>query len=373
MKVLFISSWYPNKLEPTNGNFVQRHAEAVALQHHVEVLHAIGDPNQKEKFLFDEKVINGLKTLIVYYRNTKNPLINFRRRMKAYKLGFQNMQKPDIVHANVMHNNMLFAVHLKKKYKIPYVVTEHWTAFQENATDSSGYFGKSIAKRIATNANHILPVCDRLKRGIRSMGVKTPISIVPNVVDTDIFSKRKIESRPTQFLHISSLTYMKNIPAILETFLKLHNAGYNFRLSIGGDGDIKPILEFIKKNNLDSKISVFGTLSHTEVAAKMQASDAFILFSRYENQPCVINESMSVGLFVFSSDVGGISEFFPEKFGVLIPKENNDIFYASLTQYLDNKLETASIEEMHTYAVQTFGKESISNQFTKIYNECFNP
>ena len=53
MKILFISSWFPNKLEPTNGNFVQRHAEAVALKHDVEILHTIGDFNQKETFVFD--------------------------------------------------------------------------------------------------------------------------------------------------------------------------------------------------------------------------------------------------------------------------------------------------------------------------------
>ncbi|MBC7555687.1 MAG: hypothetical protein H7195_01860, partial [Chryseobacterium sp.] len=42
-KILFISAWFPNKLEPTNGNFVQRHAEASALYNNVEILHAVGD------------------------------------------------------------------------------------------------------------------------------------------------------------------------------------------------------------------------------------------------------------------------------------------------------------------------------------------
>ena len=97
---------FPNKLEPTNGNFVQRHAEAVSLLHDVEVLHAIGDFNQKEKFVFDDEMINGIRTLIVYYKNSKNPLQNFLRRMKAYQLGFKKMQKPDLVHGNVLHNNM---------------------------------------------------------------------------------------------------------------------------------------------------------------------------------------------------------------------------------------------------------------------------
>ena len=84
-KILFISSWYPNKLEPTNGNFVQRHAEAVSTLHDVEILHAIGDRAQQEKFIFDDKIINSLRTLIVYYKQTQNPVLNFVRRMQAYK------------------------------------------------------------------------------------------------------------------------------------------------------------------------------------------------------------------------------------------------------------------------------------------------
>lgn len=369
MKVLFISSWFPNKIEPTNGNFVQRHAEATALLNDVEILHSIGDFNQKETYILDDNIINGIRTLVVYYKNSRNPVQNFYRRMKAYKMGFSKMKKPDVVHANVMHNSMLFAVYLKKKFKIPYVITEHWTAFQENASDSLGFVGNFIAKIIGNNASKILPVCERLERGIRNNGVKTPIEIIPNVVDTDVFKLRNEDGKRAKFLHISSLTYMKNIPAILDVFLKLHKNGYDFELSIGGDGDTKPIADFVNSNNLSHKIKFFGTLSHAEVANKMRDHDAFVLFSRYENQPCVISESMSCGLFVFSSDVGGISEFFPDKFGVLIEKEDSEGLYKAVENYLQYKTEVAPVDEMHDYALKTFGKKAISEKFDKNYRE----
>ena len=371
MKILFISSWFPSKVEPTNGNFVQRHAEASALFNEVEVLHAIGDFEQKEIYTVDDQIINGIRTLIVYYKNSRNPVQNFYRRMKSYQLGFSKMKKPDVVHANVMHNSMLFAVYLKKKFNIPFVITEHWTAFQENASDSLSFVGNYIARVIGNNASKILPVCERLERGIRNNGVKTRIEIIPNVVDTDVFKLRNNDGKRAKFLHISSLTYMKNIPAILDVFLKLHKNGYEFELSIGGDGDTKPIVDFINKNNLSTKINVFGTLTHQEVAGKMREHDAFVLFSRYENQPCVISESMSSGLFVFSSDVGGISEFFPEKFGVLVEKENSEQLYKSIESYLLNKIEVAESEKMHDYAVKTFGKRAIAEKFDKNYREIF--
>ena len=66
-KILFISSWFPNKLEPTNGNFVQRHAEAVARLHDVEILHSIGDATQKQTYIFDDQISNGIRILIACY------------------------------------------------------------------------------------------------------------------------------------------------------------------------------------------------------------------------------------------------------------------------------------------------------------------
>jgi len=43
INVLFVSSWYPTRDKPTAGNFVQKHAEAVALYASVDVLHVAFD------------------------------------------------------------------------------------------------------------------------------------------------------------------------------------------------------------------------------------------------------------------------------------------------------------------------------------------
>ena len=39
MKVLWLASWYPDEYEPTNGDFVQRHAKAVSQLINVDVIH----------------------------------------------------------------------------------------------------------------------------------------------------------------------------------------------------------------------------------------------------------------------------------------------------------------------------------------------
>ena len=367
-KILFISSWFPNKLEPTNGNFVQRHAEAVSLLHDVEVLHAIGDFNQKEKFVFDDEMINGIRTLIVYYKNSKNPLQNFLRRMKAYQLGFKKIQKPDLVHGNVLHNNLLFAVYLKKKFGIPFVVTEHWTALREINRNKLPFQKKLIAKFIGNQSSMLLPVSKDLEKGLKSLPIKTKMKVVPNVVDDTVFKPKTSENEKITFIHVSSLIPRKNPEKIIEAAINLWEKGFDLNLKIGGDGDIKPLMNQIEKSSFRDKIEIFGELTISEVAEKMKNADCFILFSDDENQPCVIAESFASGIKVISTNVGGISEFFPDNFGILLEKVDVKLLEEAMIKVLNSELNSSKKEISH-YAEQTFSKQKIAEKFSEIYNQ----
>ena len=368
MKILFISSWFPNKLEPTNGNFVQRHAEAVALKHDVEILHTIGDFNQKETFVFDDKIINGIRTFVIYYKNSKNPIQNFLRRMKAYKMGFSKMQKPELVHANVLHNNMLFAVYLKKKYKIPFVISEHWTALQEENLGRTSANIKRIAKFIAKHADYIFPVSENLKNSLKMLGIKTRMKVISNVVNTDVFRIRQTDgNKSTKFLHVSSLIPRKRPDKIIETVHQLKVNGYDVSLEIGGDGDTATLRRLVQKLNAEEYISIFDEISYEEVAEKMQASDCFILFSDNETQGCVILESYACGKPVIATAVGGVPEFIKPGLGVLIEKANEQELYQSMQNFIENKITFNKPQVLRDFVIDNFSKDIISNQFTEVY------
>ncbi|MEY8758003.1 glycosyltransferase [Chryseobacterium tongliaoense] len=371
MKVLFISSWFPNKLEPTNGNFVQRHAEAVSLLHDVEILHAIGDFNQKEKFIFDDQEINGLRTLIIYYKNSKNPALNFLMRMKAYQLGFSKMNKPDLVHANVLHNNMLFAVYLKKKFGIPFVVTEHWTAFQEENLHKTSSNIKRIARYIARNAGYIFPVSNNLKESLKLLGITTPMKVISNVVDTEVFTIKPGAQHQgsIRFLHVSSLIPRKRPKDIIKAVHALHENGYQVSLEIGGDGDTESLIDLIKEIGAEDYIKVFGMISYQEVAEKMQNSDYFILFSENETQGCVILESYACGKPVISTKVGGAAEFIIDGLGVGIEKNNTDQLYTTLENICKNGYSFKDENQIREFAVAGYSREAIAKQFTDIYHQ----
>jgi glycosyltransferase involved in cell wall biosynthesis len=367
--ILFISSWFPNKIEPTNGNFVQRHAEAVSLVHNVEILHTIGDFDQDEKYLFDDRLINGIRTLIVYYKNSKNPVKNFFRRMKAYNKGFSKLQKPDLVHANILHNNMLFAVYLKKKYKIPFVVTEHWTALRKINAEITSKIIKQTAVIIGNQAEFILPVSNDLLLGLKDLGIKSKMMVVPNVVNTQLFIPQRKADTEFTFIHVSNLIPRKNPEKILDVALNLLDKGFVFRFQLGGDGNdeiLNKLRNKVENSKFSDKIKVFGIQTLNEIADRMGSSNCFILFSEDENQPCVIAESFASEIKVISTNVGGIGEFFPDNAGILLKKVDEAELYSAMVRMLKHD-RNDDLSFLSQYAKDTFSQEMIAMKFSAIY------
>lgn len=367
-KILFISSWFPNKLEPTNGNFVQRHAEAVSLLHDVEILHAIGDSKQNQTYLFDDQIINGIRTLLVYYQNSKNPLLNFSRRIKAYKKGFSKMQTPDLVHGNILYKSMLFAVYLKKKFKIPFVISEHWSGFLEINKKNLSVAELFFAKLIARNAEFILPVSCYLENDLKKIVVSQKMKVIGNVVDTKIFHLKKKQNKEFTFLHISNLIPLKNPDKIVAAAIRLRKEFSNFHLQIGGDGDVNSLKKRIYQNDAQTFISTFPMLTLKGVAMKMQQSDCFILFSNYENFPCVLLESLSTGTPVITTKVGGIPEVINATNGLLISNSEAEL-YEAMKNVLLGKENFDIPEKLHQYIDQHFSMEKIAYKFDEIYQQ----
>jgi hypothetical protein len=139
--VLFISSWYPSKEHPTLGNFVQRHAEAINPFVNLFVVYVTSSSTIDKEFEITHSQINGVNTTIVYYKKvtSKTPFFSSYKKLKRYRIGYElgieevmrkhRIKKFDITHCNVTFPVGLIALDLKKKFNLPYVLTEHWTLF----------------------------------------------------------------------------------------------------------------------------------------------------------------------------------------------------------------------------------------------------
>ena len=368
LHILFLNSWYPSRVLPINGDFIQRHAEAVSLQHHVTSLHIITDPNCKQSIEIDKKDINGINTFIGYIKQTHNPILKGYLFFRAFKNILKEIGHIDLVHLNVLYPFGIFALYLKWFRKKPFIISEHWTGYQTHSNNKVSLIQKFTSNIITKNANYVCPVSKNLENSMVLKGLDGNYKVVPNVVDTETFvPKENVNDRFT-ILHVSSMVNVhKNVEGILNVVSQLKESIPNFQLYLIGNSS-NTYNSLITDLSLSQNVIVIDQIDHSRIAHYMQQSDIFILFSNYENLPCVILESFSCGLPVISTNVGGIAEYFPDNFGQLIPKNDNNALLKAITSYHNADAKHSKIK-MHEYAKSNFSPAIICNNFTELYNK----
>jgi glycosyltransferase involved in cell wall biosynthesis len=370
LHVLFLSSWFPSKTHPTLGNFVQRHAEAVALFANITVLY-LSKNSHTNTFEIEDEVEGNVRIVRVYYKS--NGLF-FRNRIQALKKGIAhinfNQNKPDIVQLNMVWPEGWQALFIQRKWKIPFVISDNWTGYHPNERSPLPFHIKSYMRFIANKSKLLLPVTLQLEKAMRTLRFSKPSIIVPNVVNTTYFKNEKKNEIHT-YVHLSHLdNNHKNIEGILSTWKIFSDQTEDVILELGGDGDIP----HWKKRSLEigirsSSIAFFGTLNQKEVAEKMNASHTFVLFSNYENLPLVMVEAMASGMNVIATRVGGIAEHMGFcRWNKLIDAKNEAQLLHALNES-HSEMNEINREEISEYASKHFSFDSVGKQFMKAYEQ----
>jgi len=375
-KVLWLVSWYPGEYEHTNGDFVQRHARAVAGYIKLDVIHVAqagadiytnknetikneGELREYNYSFYHKPIGINLINKIIY--NIRY-LAFYKRILKQYIKG---NGKPDIVHVHAPMKAGILAVWMKVKYGIPFIVTEHSSMYDPNAIDyyykRSDYFRSNTAK-VFSQALKVTCVSDTIGQMIKKIFNLSKVEVIHNVVDTTLFypeTNNVIKEKPFVWIHVSSMYKLKNVEGIIEAFAKVNDTNTKWQLRLIGPLN-NSIQKLIADVGLNSNIQLLGEFPYQMVANEMRAADALIMFSKHENFPCVIVEALCCGIPVLSSDVGGIHETINQENGILVPSENIEVLAHSITVLMKNyphysKKDIAEKAKL-SYSVETIGK-----------------
>lgn len=382
LNVLSICSWYPNHTHPTLGNFVQKHAEAAALYNDVSVL-SIFSSNKVKKLTIEETTTGKVNEFTVYYAKAVrygklgNKIINFVRHrnafFSAYKLILNKIGKPDIVHLNIVFPLGIWALWLKKRRQIPYVITENSSGFHIGSDHSYPFSVLFLCKTILKNASYILPVSQNLKENLQQLSQNSRFQIISNVVDETTFSiGKKATTERKKLIHISTgIDSIKNLTGMIHVANQLSTQRNDFQLDIVSDGDTNYAKELVKKLGCGNCISFHSTKTTKEIAEMLQYSDALLMFSNYENFPCVIAEAFMSGLPVISSNVNGIPEHVQPQNGLLVNPRAEDELKKAIEDFLDDKV-TFDADDIREYAIKHFSYTSVGKSFDTIYHRVLN-
>ena len=378
--IVYIASWYPGPAHPLLGIFIRRHAEAAAMKHKVTVLHAVSDLSMKEgEFRIVKHEEGNLREVILHYgkKVRKNKFLNaiaqFRLLKKHYRFGAEKIEqwygKPDILHLNVVWPLGSIALRLAKYWKVPMVVTEHWTGYQPEDGRYRGYAMQNITRKTIRKAKAILPVSESLKTAMLNHRLKGNYHVIPNVVDDTLFKLAEKPVEALKMLHVSSLDdAQKNVSGMLKQFAQIKRHHPDAELNIVGSGaDESAIKRLSNELGLTFRgVNFLGKLEGETLANAYREASVFVMNSRFETQGVVILEALLSGISVIVPNVGGIPEFVNESNGVLFDSKDENGFVKAFETWMHqrSKFDGASIRK----DIQArFGKTAVSQQLDEVY------
>lgn len=376
--ILFISSWYPNRNNPTHGVFNQQFAEAVSFNSEVSVIHVSSQKDAEINYELVETHENNVFCIRVYYKKVNGNIpvfssfLKLYRFMNAYKKGYTQLLhkkgKPNLIQLNVAMPAGIGVVYLAKKFALPYVVNEGWTGYMPEDGTYNGRLEKLVTRYIFSGAKRILPVSAGLKEAMLAHGIRGHYEIVPNVVDTVVFKPNLVaKNTGTRFLHVSTLDpKQKNCAGIVRAFALALKQDSDLHLNIVGDGEEKTNLQaLVIKLHLENNITFKGNLSPQLLAQEFTACDALVMFSNYESFCVVVGEAYACGKPVISSKAGGLTNEITEAFGRLVEKKNEQQLSQAMLQLAKNTGYDPHF--LQNFAENNFSKLMIGKKLQAVY------
>lgn len=373
-KILFLSAWYPNRYDAMSGLFVRKHADCASKFADVIVLYPCPIQEKGGNGIV-ERVYNNVREIYVYYHTGKTRLGKAVAYFSAFFRGFQflenNYGRPDMCHVNILTRSGVCALVLQILYRIPYVVTEHWTRYLPENNSYHGFVRKVCTKVVVLSAKAVSTVSLMLEAAMKSRGLKNKnYTSLNNVVDDFFFTpqQKKLYERK-QILLVSCFNEpAKNVCGILRTIKRLSQIRDDFFLTIVGEGnDFAMAKEYAASLSLAADVVQFvGEKSPEDVCAYFYQSDFSILFSNYETASIVVLESLACGKPIVATNVGVVPEVITPDTGIIVPPRDEEKFLQAVSYMLDT-FSNYSPETIRESA-KPYSYDEVAAQLNRLYS-----
>jgi glycosyltransferase involved in cell wall biosynthesis len=386
-KVLWLASWYPGRTDPYTGDYIERHARAASLENEISVLHIVRDPGHvfpEKKWVEHRQYKEGAEATIIYYHTPEYRISWFEKLHSIYLYVkyhidyFKNYLrvngKPDGIHVHIGLKAGLAALLLKFRYRIPYIVSEHWSGLCPEAKpgfNDLSLVSRWLWKKVMKNAAGYSAVSEYLAEAMQNRFYLKKVKVIPNVVDTNMFyPSGKVVNNP-RFIHISTIkNYQKNVREILEAAAIMVNRLPDFSLIIFGQPD-ESLENYVRFMNLGQAVEFKGMCAQEILREYLQESIALILYSRFETFGCVIIEANACGKPVIVSDIPVFHENVKAGLtGALVPLNNPWLLADAMVAVAKDKY-LFDPEQIHQWAVDHYSFERVGRQFAELYETHF--
>lgn len=381
LKILELPSWYL----PDGGEFVQQQADSLR-RAGVDVAIAANCPLPWKKYrwrvpFFPHRIFSiyehGLLTYRYYTRrlpraesfNTEHWIEKTVTLCEEY---IKEQGKPDLIHVHSSMWGGAAALILKKKYNIPYVITEHRGRFSEMSDKNCISIDEKFRDRLSdifSNAELIIPVSSLLIPKIKSYLQKDiPIKVISNMIDVNKFHYIAREKKENfTFMNANHFLWLKGYDILLKAFDIVAEKHENARLVIVGGGfNCKDFKKLWADCNNHDKITMYGEANQEQVVECLAAADCFVLPSRVESQSIAVLEALATGLPVAGTAVVP-PEVLTEECGFRVPTNNAEALAEAMEKIMLN-YDSFDKEKISEKTIRTASVENVVSELLNIYN-----
>lgn len=383
MHILVLPSWYPSKPVDGNGSFFREHAIALKKHGHMvgvihPFLHSLRgwknflsvDFGIHEELDFDVQTLRSIGIAWIPKKIYISALIEFYHGLRLYKKYSDKYGRPDVIHVQSMLNAGRLAMYLKRKYNIPYVITEHsW----RHATGRVSSNELKLSKLIASNAVYRFGVSRSLCNELEELiGLDSgQWCYFPNMVEHTFFETPLKESskseKPFRFICVASLDQNKCVDHVIKAFFKILIEGDDIYLDIVGDGPDRNKLESMSDEmGIADRVKFYGKRNRKEILEVMSSADSLVLASRYETFGVVIIEALALGKPVVATKCGGPESIIRKEDGLLVPTDDISALCDAMTTVRTN-FDQYDPYEIRIACKNRFSEEVIISGYTEIY------
>lgn len=209
------------------------------------------------------------------------------------------------------------------------------------------------------NADKIFSVSDSLKNKAVSLGIQPDkIIVIPNGVDNTKFypmdkgELREALSLPADakiIISVGALVKRKGFHRVINLLPDIiKQCGNLLYVIVGGpsvEGDFSPHLRrLVSRLGLENNVVFTGMLDHVQIREWLNASDIFCLATSNEGWANVFFEAMACGKPVVATRVGGNEEVIKNQdYGILVDANDNKQLASAILQALDKNWDTDKI------------------------------
>ncbi|MFN1835345.1 glycosyltransferase [Balneola sp. MJW-20] len=245
----------------------------------------------------------------------------------GYSSKLYNRISKNISSDTVIHNQSLWTYPVycgfraARAKKVPLIVSPRSTLYRKSLENSSSikkaarvlFVDRMLECASCIHATHT----DELEQ-IRELGIKTPIAIIRNGIDTTEFLNLKNKAAAREefgfkaderiCLFLSRINKRKRLEELIMAFNVLADKYKKWSLLIAGPMDhdydkevIGPLIDSLP-DNIAEKIRFAGNLSGPHRLNAFAAADLFVLPTKFENFGMAIGEAMAAGLPVITTN-----------------------------------------------------------------------